>query len=199
MLDGRVLEAIWETPSKERDALLEAERSHRRHIELLDKQLGGTSRKLDALRASSRIPSTRRKSWKGARSARLFTPRPRARSGLSLPATSCGTGSGKVRDDEGSSSQRKAAEKAFGASMSWSPCPSFPSCSAGHRGHGRWELGSLFHEGLRCLPQGGTARAGGRSCLRALSPGVMRRDRLLGWVPVFPGGNGLPGGPTPAP
>ena len=45
-------------------------------------------------------------------------------------------------------------------------------------------LGSLFHEGLRCLPQGGTARAGGasgRSCLRALSPGVMRRDRLLGW------------------
>ena len=53
-----------------------------------------------------------------------------------------------------------------------------------------WEmgsLGSLFHG----LPQGGTARAGGasgRSCLRALSPGVMRRDRLLDWVPVFPGG-----------
>ena len=39
------------------------------------------SRKLDALRASSRIPSTRRKSWKRcARSARLFAPRPRARS-----------------------------------------------------------------------------------------------------------------------
>ena len=25
----------------------------------------------------------------------------------------------------------------------------------------------------------------------------MRRDRLLDWVPVFHGGNGLPGGPAP--
>ena len=70
------------------------------------------------------------------------------------------------------------------------------------RPSGAWEmgsLGSLFHEGL---PQGGFARAGGasgHSCLRALSPGVMRRDRLPDWVPVFPGGKGPPGGPTPAP
>ena len=83
-----------------------------------------------------------------------------------------------------------------GRSRTWSPSPSFPSCSDGRRylrPSGAWEmgsLGSLLHEGLRCLPQGGFARAGGasgHSCLRALSPGVMRRDRLPDWVPVFPG------------
>ena len=81
-----------------------------------------------------------------------------------------------------------------GRSRTWSPCASIPSCSASPVIVG--SLGSLFHEGLRCLPQGGSARAGGasgHSCLRALSPGVMRRDRLPDWVPVFPGGGALRG------
>ena len=79
------------------DALLEAERSHqRRRIELLISSWTARSRKPDALHAR----------WKRcARSARLFAPRPRARSGLSLPcagsrATSRGTGAGKIGKSE---------------------------------------------------------------------------------------------------
>ena len=63
------------------DALLEAERSHqRRRIELLDKQLDSTLVK--ARRLACKLENTEHSQEV---LERLFAPRPRAHSGLSLP------------------------------------------------------------------------------------------------------------------
>ena len=91
--------------------------------------------------------------------------------------------------------------QAFGAVQDLVPLSLLPQLFriSGHRGHGRWEV--WVHCSTRaygvCLRVELPVQAGLRGVLA--SAGVMRRDRLLDWVPVFPGKNGLPGGPTPAP